>query len=100
MEWTSAGIQIWFFPRNAIPLSISAASSAAGPDPSTFGVPMASFQGSCDFDTHFIDHRLVFDTDFCGTYAGGTWQEQGCPMLDAINVSEPLHINMMRQLTR
>ncbi|KAK3678540.1 hypothetical protein LTR78_001838 [Recurvomyces mirabilis] len=81
MEWTSAAIKIWFFPRNAVPAGIAAGT----PDPTTFGVPMANFQGSCDIDAHFMNHKLVFDIDFCGSYAGGTWQEQSCPALDPAN---------------
>ncbi|KAK4580089.1 hypothetical protein LTR86_000291 [Recurvomyces mirabilis] len=81
MEWNSAAIKIWFFPRNAIPAGIAAGT----PDPTTFGVPMANFQGSCDIDAHFMNHKLVFDIDFCGSYAGGTWQEQSCPSLDPAN---------------
>ena len=82
MEWTSTAIQIWFFSRNAIPPSIT----SGMPDPSTFGVPMANFQGSCNIDAHFYDHNLVFDITFCGTYAGETWQVDGCPLLDPTNV--------------
>ncbi|KAK5109983.1 hypothetical protein LTR62_006350 [Meristemomyces frigidus] len=85
MEWTSTAIQIWFFPRNAIPASLLNAPAEAVPDPTTFGVPMAKFQGSCDIDSHFYNHRLVFDIDFCGSYAGNTWEEEGCPMLNATN---------------
>jgi hypothetical protein len=99
MEWTSSGIQIWFFPRNAIPLSISTATGDVGPDPSTFGVPVANFQGDCAFDSHFTDHRVLFDTDFCGTYAGSTWQEQGCAMIDPLNVGLAPNVILLHWLT-
>ena len=62
MEWTSAAIRIWFFPRDAIPTSIS----SGAPDVSAFGLPAANFQGDCDMDAHFFNHNLVFNTDFCG----------------------------------
>jgi len=87
MEWTSTAIQIWFFPRDQIPASILEANGTVGPDPTTFGVPMANFQGSCDLDAHFYNHSLVFDTTFCGSYAGNTWLANGCPALDPTNVS-------------
>ncbi|OCL03283.1 glycoside hydrolase family 16 protein [Glonium stellatum] len=65
MEWTSTSIKVWFFPRAAIPISIK----TGKPDVSTFGVPVAYFTG-CDFDSHFANHQIVFDTTFCGTWAG------------------------------
>lgn len=55
MEWTSDAIKIWFFPRGSIPASID----SGLPDTSTFGTPTANFQGSCNIDSHFADHRIV-----------------------------------------
>ncbi|KAI7302546.1 hypothetical protein KC315_g16095 [Hortaea werneckii] len=78
-------MNIWFFSRNDIPETILAANGTHGPDPSTFGVPDGSFQGSCDFDSHFSAQQLVFNTDFCGSFAGNIWQQNGCPMLDPQN---------------
>ena len=86
MEWTSTAIRIWFFSRNEVPASIIEANDA-GPDPNAFGVPVANFQGSCDIDAHFFNHSMVFDTTFCGSYAGNTWQGDGCPLIDPTNVS-------------
>ncbi|KAI7354588.1 putative endo-1,3(4)-beta-glucanase [Hortaea werneckii] len=85
LEWLSTGMKIWFFSRNDIPETILAANGIYGPDPSTFGVPDGSFQGSCDFDSHFPAQQLVFNTDFCGSFAGNIWQQNGCPMLDPQN---------------
>ncbi|KAK0913373.1 hypothetical protein LTR91_012823 [Friedmanniomyces endolithicus] len=84
MEWTSTAIQIWFFSRDEVPASIIEANDA-GPDPNAFGVPVANFQGSCDIDAHFFNHSMVFDTTFCGSYAGNTWQGDGCPLIDPTN---------------
>ncbi|ETI26375.1 hypothetical protein G647_03152 [Cladophialophora carrionii CBS 160.54] len=71
-EWTSQAINIWFFPRGAIPSDLSSAS--ATPDPSGWGQPMASFDNSgCDIDEFFNDHQIVFDTTFCGDWAGNVW---------------------------
>lgn len=88
MEWTSSAIQIWFFPRGSVPASILEANDTVGPDPSTFGMPVANFQGSCDLDAHFYNHSVVFDTTFCGSYAGNLWAGAGCPLLDPSNVSD------------
>jgi hypothetical protein len=68
-EWTSSAISIWFFARSAIPSDISAGS----PDPTGWGNPLASFSGGCDIDDFFMDHQIVFDTTFCGDWAGNVW---------------------------
>lgn len=65
-EWTDEYIRIWFFPRWAVPDDIE----AGAPEPSTWGKPAANFEGSCDFGTHFLEHQVVFDTTFCGSWAG------------------------------
>lgn len=87
MEWTSEAVRIWFFPRNAIPPSLLNVDPSARPDVNTFGLPVANFAGSCNIDAFLRDHALVFDIDFCGQWAGNTWSQQGCPMLDPTNVS-------------
>ena len=69
MEWTSDYIRVWFFTRDSIPSDIL----DEKPDTSTWGKPQANFQGSCDIDTHFFDHQIVFDTTFCGDYGNVLW---------------------------
>ncbi|KAL8671907.1 MAG: hypothetical protein Q9168_003618 [Polycauliona sp. 1 TL-2023] len=73
MEWTAGSINIWFFPRNAIPSDIS----SPNPNPSTWGAAIASFVGgdSCNIDQHFKENNIVFDTTFCGDWAGGVWSQ-------------------------
>lgn len=73
-EWTSDAISIWFFPRSAIPSDVAAAS----PDPSKWGTPLALFKGECDFKEHFQNLQLVFDTTFCGAWAGQVWTQGSC----------------------
>ncbi|KAH6985316.1 concanavalin A-like lectin/glucanase domain-containing protein [Ilyonectria destructans] len=67
-QWTSDHISVWFFPRNQIPYDIT----NGCPDPYTWGLASARFNGGsgCDIDTHFKDNNLVFDTTFCGEWAG------------------------------
>ncbi|ORY17445.1 hypothetical protein BCR34DRAFT_38423 [Clohesyomyces aquaticus] len=77
MEWTSQAIKMWFFPRGQIPASILSDS----PDTTTFGTPVASFQGGCDIDSRFIDHRFIFDNTFCGDWAG--WAYSNDPQCKA-----------------
>ena len=86
MEWTSEHIKIWFFPRGTAPPSLDPSSSMyngyldANPDPDTFGTPLANFQGSCEIDAKFKNMNIVFDTTFCGDYAGAVYGSSGCPM--------------------
>lgn len=70
MEWTSSAISIYFFPRNSIPSDIS----SGRPNPSGWGAPQAKFSGNgCNIDQHFMNHNIIFDTTFCGDWAGNTW---------------------------
>jgi hypothetical protein len=77
-EWTSAYIKVWFFPRAALPDTI--ANNEANPNITQFGIPTAVFQGSCNIDQHFANHQIIFDTDFCGDYAGNAFAGSGCPL--------------------
>jgi len=74
MEWNSNFIKIWFFPRKQIP----ADALSLKPEPAKWGRPAATFAGGCDINKHFKAHKIVFDTTFCGDWAGNTWQSSGC----------------------
>jgi hypothetical protein len=78
MEWTSSAISVYFFPRGGIPTDITNGT----PNPSNWGTPTASFSGSgCDIDSHFMNHNIVFDTTFCGQWAGSNWSSGSCASL-------------------
>ncbi|KAL8680354.1 MAG: hypothetical protein Q9186_003475 [Xanthomendoza sp. 1 TL-2023] len=72
-EWTNDAIKIWFFPRGQQPNDILSDS----PDPTKWGNPTSTFQGgsNCDIDSHFKDQQIVFDTTFCGDWAGSVWSQ-------------------------
>ncbi|CAK4031841.1 glycoside hydrolase family 16 [Lecanosticta acicola] len=76
MEWTPSAISVYFFPRASIP----ADALGASPNPSTWGTPVAQFSGGCDFASAFTDQQLVFDTTFCGDWAGSpdVWSSSSC----------------------
>ncbi|KAJ9302065.1 CAZyme family GH16 [Paecilomyces variotii] len=76
MEWTDDFIKIWFFQRNAIPQSIQ----NGKPDTSTFGTPMGNFQGSCNMTEEFLAQTFIFDTTFCGDWAGNVFGSTQCVM--------------------
>ncbi|KAM3447459.1 hypothetical protein MY3296_008696 [Beauveria thailandica] len=71
MEWTDQQISVWFFPRSKIPEDIRNDS----PQPLTWGPPSAGFSpgSTCDIGSAFKDHKIVFDTTFCGVWAGEVW---------------------------
>ncbi|KAH9903215.1 concanavalin A-like lectin/glucanase domain-containing protein [Cubamyces lactineus] len=76
MQWVESGISIWFFPRNAIPSDIT----SGAPQPDGWGVPMARWPATdCDPSQFFSDHSAIFDTTFCGDWAGSVWSSAGMP---------------------
>ncbi|OJJ76633.1 hypothetical protein ASPBRDRAFT_115571, partial [Aspergillus brasiliensis CBS 101740] len=79
MQWTDEFLKFWFFPRGSIPSSIT----QGEPDVAAFGTPMAHMQGSCNFAEHFKAQQFIFDTTFCGDWAGGVYSTSGCPVSDS-----------------
>lgn len=69
-------IRSYFFSHDSVPADIA----ANKPDPSTWGKPYASFtltspsspSNYCSSD-HFKEHNIVFDTTFCGDWAGNVF---------------------------
>ncbi|KAJ5189041.1 Concanavalin A-like lectin/glucanases superfamily [Penicillium cf. griseofulvum] len=78
LQWTDEFLKIWYFPRNAIPPSIT----SGKPDVTQFGTPMAVVQESCDVANAFKSQSFVFDVTFCGDWAGNVYGGSGCPMTD------------------
>jgi len=75
-QWTDKAISIFFFPRDSIPEDVLGES----PDPSGWGKPAAKFQGGCDIKSKFKQQQIVFDTTFCGQWAGekSVWGNSTC----------------------
>ncbi|CAH0053881.1 unnamed protein product, partial [Clonostachys solani] len=73
MEWKSDYISIWFFPRYNIPADIT----SGNPDPSTWYLPGAKFNGGsgCNIDSYFKSHNVIFTNTFCGDWAGSVWDQ-------------------------
>lgn len=72
--WNSNAITIYFFPRSSIPSDIASGS----PNPSGWGTPAAVFKGGCDISSTFKSQQIVFDTTFCGDWAGVVWSSGSC----------------------
>lgn len=81
MEWTSDAISVWFFARASIPADVLGES----PDPKGWRNPMAKFSGGgCSIDKYFAEQKMIFNTAFCGDWAGKSWDaEPKCKALAA-----------------
>lgn len=78
MQWASTGIYVWFWQRGQVPADVL----ADAPNTGTWGEPLATFSGGgCDFNNMFQEQNLVFDTTFCGVWAGATWGSSNCAAL-------------------
>lgn len=73
-EWTGDAISIWYFSHDNVPADIG----SGNPDPSSWGIPDGRFAGQCDINAHFKGLQIVFDTTFCGDWAGNTWGTSSC----------------------
>ncbi|GME36833.1 Endo-beta-glucanase [Neofusicoccum parvum] len=82
MQWTSSFIKLWFFPRDEVDQKIQDVidMDPDSVDVSAFGLPETTFAGGrgCDVDEHFKEHRIIFDTTFCGDWGGNSWPSR-CP---------------------
>ncbi|TNY24713.1 glycoside hydrolase family 16 protein [Rhodotorula diobovata] len=68
-ELASDGISVWFFPRADIPADLR--SEAATPDPTTWGLPMASYPSTtCNINQYFAPQQLTINIALCGDWAG------------------------------
>jgi len=75
MRLDNNGISMWFFPRGAIPDDIT----AEQPVPENWQAPFGSWSSSsCNTQQYFYQQTTIFDTTFCGDWAGATWQSSGC----------------------
>ncbi|KAF4599551.1 hypothetical protein EYR40_006645 [Pleurotus pulmonarius] len=72
------GVKVWFWSKHEdnVPRNIRDADTFI--DPSSFGMPSASFpKDTCDYDTHFNAHRMIFDMTLCGDWAGSEFSSTG-----------------------
>lgn len=74
MVWDDDGIAIYFFRRDSIPDDIT----AGQPRPDLWGDAAARWPASgCDPYKYFYDNIAIFDTTFCGDWAGSAWTTSG-----------------------
>jgi hypothetical protein len=76
-EWTTTSISTWFIPRDS-PIYIThfSGNATSTPDPSQWGTPIAHFAGTgCDYAERFKNLKVIFNTAFCGDWAGKEWNK-------------------------
>ncbi|EED11801.1 conserved hypothetical protein [Talaromyces stipitatus ATCC 10500] len=78
MEWTDSEINIWLFTRNG---NLFPDMSCDNMDPTFWGKPTAQFKGDCNFNDYLGPQAVVFDTTFCGDWAGSVWKASSCAEL-------------------
>jgi nicotinate-nucleotide pyrophosphorylase (carboxylating) len=94
MEWTATGISVWFFPRDSPGFTERFSFNVTVPDPASWGIPIAHFGGSgCDFSERFQDLKIIFNTAFCGEWAGAKWDESCAKKTDVATCNEYVREN-------
>ncbi|KAJ3972844.1 concanavalin A-like lectin/glucanase domain-containing protein [Lentinula raphanica] len=72
------GVSIHFWPPDQVPSDVLA--GTPNPSLASWGTPMAQWSSSgCNPSTFFSDHSAIFDTTFCGDWAGSAWSSSGIP---------------------
>jgi hypothetical protein len=79
-QWESSGIYVWFWDHNSVPADIA----SGNPDTTTWGTPVVAFNGGsgCNIDSFFNSQQIVFDTTFCGQWAGAVWGDSCSSLAD------------------
>jgi len=74
MEWNSEHIKVWNWSKDDAPEDVFGST----PEPLYWGTPAATFEGDCDMDRKFRDHKIIFNISFCGDWAGSVWGDSAC----------------------
>ncbi|KAF1932494.1 glycoside hydrolase family 16 protein [Didymella exigua CBS 183.55] len=73
-QWTGEAISVYYFPRGSVPDDVLGDT----PNPDGWGLPAAKFTGGCDIKSMFKEQQIVFNTAFCGDWAGAVWESGSC----------------------
>jgi hypothetical protein len=73
-QWTKEAISVYYFPRGSVPEDVLGDS----PNPAGWGLPAAKFTGGCDIENTFKEQQIIFNTAFCGDWAGAVWESGSC----------------------
>ncbi len=74
MEWTDSQIQVFFFNRTQVDKMPDLFSTS--PNPASWGKPVGLWQlGNNCPSSHFLQHKIIINTAFCGDWAGNTFSQ-------------------------
>jgi hypothetical protein len=73
-QWTDEAISVYYFPRGSVPDDVL----GDAPNPDGWGLPAAKFTGGCNIAKMFKEQQIVFNTAFCGDWAGNAWDSGSC----------------------
>lgn len=75
MEWTDDFIRVWSWAKGSTPSDVLGGT----PNPDSWGKPAQLFDGAnAHIKDRFGAQKMIFDTTFCGDWAGQTWADDGC----------------------
>ncbi|KAI1788217.1 hypothetical protein LXA43DRAFT_1063768 [Ganoderma leucocontextum] len=81
MERTDKHIKIWHWLRNdpKVPAEVRDGKATISTD--SWGVPVGFWPGgnTCDLTKHLDPHNLIINLTLCGSWAGTTFNADGCP---------------------
>ncbi|CAK5270800.1 unnamed protein product [Mycena citricolor] len=80
LQFDTAGVFMWFWPRNATPASIDQATPKQTMNLTDWGTPSASYPAAgCNISHFFAAQQLIVDITLCGLWAGiDTIYSQDC----------------------
>lgn len=83
MQWESSGIYVWYWPRGSVPSDVTNGAPVTG----NWGTPTVAFNGNsgCNIDERFANNNIVFDTTFCGDWAGSVFSNGACSSYGSCN---------------
>lgn len=71
LQWDTTGLRTYFWPRSAIPADIA----AGAPTGNGWGTPANYVSSTGCPSTHFVNHVFVLNTNLCGTWGAGVWND-------------------------
>ena len=75
LEWRDAGIRVWQFSRENIPIDIT----NKAPTPNSWGTAAADFPDTdCNIGSHFKNNSIIINIDLCGDLIYGSYDKSGC----------------------
>ncbi|PIL26823.1 hypothetical protein GSI_11084 [Ganoderma sinense ZZ0214-1] len=81
MERTDQHIKVWYWLRTDPKVPTDVRTGAATVNTNAWGEPVGFWPGgkNCDLAKHLDPHNLIINLTLCGSWAGNTFNADGCP---------------------